>query len=273
MQDGSAAEPSPAPSSASRAAPGRASRWSRSTGPATPPRPSLPARAGSPFATGVSSRQVTDQSAPEKTAASRACRWSRCCCAGSSCEPTASTWDWGGLDASLADARDRHYRLIVRIMCGADAPDWLATDPDHPVQFLDLLSNDASNSRYPGEMLVPEPWDPNLAWHYANLMDGAGRHISAVPTDPAAAGPTTSSSCRWRCRRCSAARWRSDTGPAATPASTRASTAPTTAPPSTRPSGTHTPARGTDQQRAPAVEPRRDRGGVAQRHRSSRSRI
>jgi fibronectin type 3 domain-containing protein len=137
---------------------------------------SLPATAGAPFPTGVSSRQVVDQSAPEKTAhpelamVSVMLRWQKI-------QPDATTFDWSGLDASLADARDRHYRLIVRIMCGADAPAWLATDPDHPVQTLDLLSNDSSNSRWPGEMLVPVPWDPDLAWHYANLMRALNDHL------------------------------------------------------------------------------------------------
>jgi fibronectin type 3 domain-containing protein len=137
---------------------------------------SLSATARAPFPTGVSSRQVVDQSAPEKTAhpelaiVSVMLRWQKI-------QPDASTFDWSGLDASLADARDRHYKLIVRIMCGADAPPWLATDPDHPVQTLDLLSNDASNSRWPGEMLVPVPWDPDLVWHYANLMRALNDHL------------------------------------------------------------------------------------------------
>jgi len=138
--------------------------------------PSLPARAGAPFPTGVSSRQVVDQSAPEKTAhpelaiVSVMLRWQKI-------QPDATTFDWSGLDASLADARDRDYELIVRIMCGADAPDWLATDPDHPVQMLDLLSNDPSNSRWPGEMQVPVPWDSDLGWHYANLMRALNDHL------------------------------------------------------------------------------------------------
>ena len=137
---------------------------------------SLPATAGAPFPTGVSSRQVVDQSAPEKTAhpelamVSVMLRWQKI-------QPDATTFNWTGLDASLADARDRDYKLIVRIMCGADAPAWLATDPDHPVQRLDLLSNDPTNSRWPGEILVPVPWDPDLAWHYANLMRALNDHL------------------------------------------------------------------------------------------------
>lgn len=143
---------------------------------------SLTATAGAPFATGVASRQVTDQSAPEKTAhpelavISVLLRWQQI-------QPDASTFDWSGLDQSLADARDRHYRLVVRIMCGADAPPWLATDPNHPVPMLDLLSTDAGNARWPGEMFVPVPWDPNLAWHYANLMSALNDHLTQSDGD------------------------------------------------------------------------------------------
>ena len=82
-------------------------------------------------------------------------------------EPSAGVFDWGNLDASLADARDRGYRLIVRLMCGADAPSWMASDPDHPVAFLDLLSTDSSYVRHPGEIFVPVQWDTDLAWQYA----------------------------------------------------------------------------------------------------------
>ena len=37
-------------------------------------------------------------------------------------QPDESTYDWGNLDASLADARNHGYRLVIRIMCGGDAP-------------------------------------------------------------------------------------------------------------------------------------------------------
>jgi Beta-galactosidase len=138
---------------------------------------SLPATAGVAFPTGVSSRLVIDTSAAEKTQypalpiVSVMLFWNQV-------EPSSGVYNWGNLDASLADARDRGYRLIVRIMCGADAPAWMASDPDHPVSYLDLLSNEPTNSRHPGEMLVPLQWDPNLAWHYGNLMSALNDHLS-----------------------------------------------------------------------------------------------
>jgi hypothetical protein len=138
--------------------------------------PSLPANAGAPFPTGVSSRQVVDQSGPEYAAhpelaiISIMLRWQVI-------QPDATTYDWSGLDASLADATAHGYKLIIRIMCGADAPDWMQTDPNHPVQFIDLISTDPNNSRYPGEMFVPVPWDPNLAYWYTQLMDALNAHL------------------------------------------------------------------------------------------------
>jgi fibronectin type 3 domain-containing protein len=139
--------------------------------------PSLPATAGAAFPTGVSSRLVIDSSVAEKTQypslpiVSVMLFWNQV-------EPSSGVYDWGNLDASLADARDRGYRLIVRIMGGADAPTWMAGDVDHPVSYLDLLSNEPTNSRHPGEMLVPLQWDPNLAWHYGNLMAALNDHLS-----------------------------------------------------------------------------------------------
>jgi fibronectin type 3 domain-containing protein len=139
--------------------------------------PSLPATAGAAFPTGVSSRLVIDTSADEKTQypslpiVSVMLFWNQV-------EPSLGVYHWGNLDASLADARDRGYRLIVRVMCGADAPTWMAGDPDHPVSYLDLLSNEPTNARHSGEMLVPVQWDPNLAWHYGNLMSALNDHLS-----------------------------------------------------------------------------------------------
>ena len=144
---------------------GNASPWSSNT------------PAGAPFPAGVSSRQVTDDSTaeyaahPQLNVISVMLRWFQI-------QPDATTFNWGNLDASLADAQAHGYRLIIRIMCGGDAPQWLATTTDHPVSFLDLISTDPSNDRWPGEMFVPVPWDPDLAYHYAALMAALNAHLS-----------------------------------------------------------------------------------------------
>jgi fibronectin type 3 domain-containing protein len=133
--------------------------------------------ASAPFPAGVASRQVTDDSRPEYAAhpqlgvISVMLRWFQI-------QPDATTYNWGNLDASLADATANHYRVVIRIMCGGDAPQWMATTSDHPVPFLDLISTDPSNDRWPGEMLVPVPWSPNLAYHYADLMTALNAHLS-----------------------------------------------------------------------------------------------
>ncbi len=138
--------------------------------------PSLPAVAGAVFPTGVADRLVTDVSADEKTQhpqlrlISVMLFWNQV-------EPSAGVFNWGNLDASLADARARGYRLIVRLMCGADAPLWMATDPTHRVSYLDLISNEPANVRHPGEMFVPVQWDPNLTWQYGQLMAALNDHL------------------------------------------------------------------------------------------------
>jgi len=86
-------------------------------------------------------------------------------------QPSAGVFNWGNLEASLAHARDNGYKLVIRVMCGADAPAWLATDPDNPVDMLDLLSTEPSNPRYKGELFMPVPWDPDLQVHYGRLLD------------------------------------------------------------------------------------------------------
>jgi fibronectin type 3 domain-containing protein len=138
--------------------------------------PSLAVSAGNPFATGIGARLSTDVSSteydkhPHLEIIGVMLRWKVI-------QPTADTTNWGNLDASLAHARDHNYKLIVRIMCGADAPSWLASDVAHPVEMLDLLSTDPSSTRYPGEIFVPAPWDPDLAFHYGNLMAQLQQHL------------------------------------------------------------------------------------------------
>jgi len=138
---------------------------------------SLTATANAPFPTGVSSRQVSDDSTaaytahPQLAVISVMLRWFQV-------QPDANTYNWGNLDNDLADARQHGYKVVIRVMCGGDAPSWLANDPTHPVSFLDLISTDPTNDRWPGEMFVPVPWDPNLAWHYGNLMAALNAHLS-----------------------------------------------------------------------------------------------
>jgi fibronectin type 3 domain-containing protein len=137
---------------------------------------SLPADAQGAFATGIGARLTTDQSAPEYALhphleiIALMLRWNQV-------QPSPGVFNWGNLDASLAHARDHGYKLIIRIMCGADAPAWLATDSANPVDMLDLLSTEPNNPRYKGELFMPVPWDPDLAVHYGRLLDALNAHL------------------------------------------------------------------------------------------------
>jgi chitodextrinase len=126
--------------------------------------------------TGVSSRLTGTDVAGEKTRhpelrlVSILLRWRNV-------EAANDSFDWGTLDAALADARARDYRVIVRILCGADAPAWLYdVAGDHPVTMLDLLANDPASS-YKGEIFVPLPWDPDLRFHYNDLLRALDAHL------------------------------------------------------------------------------------------------
>jgi fibronectin type 3 domain-containing protein len=120
---------------------------------------------------GVSVRLGTDSSAgqrPDLRMVSITLQWSRV-------EPSPGAYDWSRLDASLRDARANHYRVIVRLMAGAYAPAWLATDPAAPVARLSLIATDGD----PRPISVPVPWDPDLLVHYRALMAALEAHLEA----------------------------------------------------------------------------------------------
>jgi hypothetical protein len=109
-------------------------------------------------------------------------------------EPRERVFEWGRLEESLADARDRDYKLILRVLCGFRAPAWLYADQDHPVTPVDMIPTDDGWPLQTG-VRVPLPWDPNLVVHYRGMMhalqdklsetDGAGGtwadHVLFVP--------------------------------------------------------------------------------------------
>ncbi|MDX6591717.1 MAG: hypothetical protein QOJ13_913 [Gaiellales bacterium] len=139
--------------------------------------PSLAVTVSDPFPTGIGARLTGDQSAgeynlhPKLEIIALMLRWK-------AIQPSPGTTDWGNLDASLDHARANGYKLILRIMAGADAPAWIANDAAHPVEMLDLLSTEPTNPRYKGEMFVPVPWDPDLQFHYRNLMAELNTHLA-----------------------------------------------------------------------------------------------
>ena len=108
-------------------------------------------------------------------------------------EPANGTFNWTSLQPSIDDARSRGYRVILRIMCGAQAPGWLYTDPSNPVSRIDLIASDGGVT--PRPITAPLPWDPDLLVHYRAMLsslqtwlsgsDGAGStrasHVYFVP--------------------------------------------------------------------------------------------
>jgi hypothetical protein len=94
-------------------------------------------------------------------------------------EPSRGVYNWGNLDASLRDAAARHYKVIVRILCGFNAPVWIYNDPQNPVQHAYLIPTDDGYGLRTG-VDVPVPWDPNLLVHYKQMMQALGDHLGAA---------------------------------------------------------------------------------------------
>jgi hypothetical protein len=107
-------------------------------------------------------------------------------------EPTDDAFDWSQLEANVADASANGYRLIVRIMAGRVAPDWLA---DRGVRTIEVYGSDPNAIDHCEVVRAPVPWDPVLAEEYRELLgtlgswlagsDGAGGtradHVTLVP--------------------------------------------------------------------------------------------
>jgi hypothetical protein len=137
----------------------------------------LRASTGRPEPLGVSSRlqslDVVSPTAPEHAAhpelalVSAMAPWR-------ALEPTDDAFDWSQLDANVRDARDRGYRLIVRIMAGRAAPTWLS---ERGVATVEVYGSDPNAADHCDPIRVPVPWDPVLEAEYAELLEAFGRWL------------------------------------------------------------------------------------------------
>jgi hypothetical protein len=107
-------------------------------------------------------------------------------------EQADDAFDWRQLEADVEDARDRGYRLILRIMAGRVAPAWLA---ERGARTLEVYGSDPNAPDHCEPIRVPLPWDPVLEREYEELLvalgdwlrgpDGAGEtradHVAVVP--------------------------------------------------------------------------------------------
>jgi hypothetical protein len=107
-------------------------------------------------------------------------------------EPTDDAFDWSQLEANVTDARERGYRLILRVMAGRVAPSWLV---ERGASTIELYGSDPNAVDHCDVVRAPVPWDPVLAEEYRELLvalgswlrgsDGAGGtradHVALVP--------------------------------------------------------------------------------------------
>ncbi len=84
-------------------------------------------------------------------------------------EPQDQAFDWTQLDADVADARERDYGIILRIMAGRLSPAWLAADG---MTTVELLGTDPNAFDYCDAISVPVPWDTVLEAQYRELLEG-----------------------------------------------------------------------------------------------------
>jgi hypothetical protein len=86
-------------------------------------------------------------------------------------EPQDDSFHWRTMDANVADARRRGYRLIVRVMAGRASPGWLAGAGAATLRLLGTDPNAADHCRW---ITTPVPWDEVLATEYEELMGALG---------------------------------------------------------------------------------------------------
>ena len=91
-------------------------------------------------------------------------------------EPSRGTFNWGNLDASLKDAAARHYQVILRILCGFNAPSWIYSDAQNPVSHAYVIPTD-DGYRLTTGVNVPVPWDPDLLVLYRQMMTAVANHL------------------------------------------------------------------------------------------------
>jgi hypothetical protein len=84
-------------------------------------------------------------------------------------EPQPGQFQWGQLDASLRDAKAKNYKVIIRLMCGSDAPAFVGND----TPILRLVATDGAKRA----LRVPLPWHKSLLAHYQRLMAGLNQHL------------------------------------------------------------------------------------------------
>jgi hypothetical protein len=93
-------------------------------------------------------------------------------------QPTATTYDFSSLDASIADAHTDGYKFAIRIMMGCDAPighptnvavpSWMRTHATRPVAVHRGFANETT--RKGEQVYTPLPWDENYAYWHSQLL-------------------------------------------------------------------------------------------------------
>jgi len=128
-----------------------------------------------PAYTGVSVETGNDQSTgmktnwPDAKIISITLHWNQL-------EPSRGVFNWGNLDASLKDAAARHYQVILRILCGFNAPSWIYSDPQNPVAHAYVIPTDDGYGLTSG-VNVPVAWDPDMLVLYREMMTAVANHL------------------------------------------------------------------------------------------------
>lgn len=135
-------------------------------------------RANSPVYTGIASRQhsftaITNTQRehdphPKMKIVSAMATWELL-------QPTKDSYNWTQMNANVADAKAKNYKIIFRVMAGANSPSWLYSNG---VQKVILRGADKSSQLYCQDISVPVPWDASLKTHYTNMMGEVGRWMN-----------------------------------------------------------------------------------------------
>lgn len=95
-------------------------------------------------------------------------------------ESSKGSYNWTQMNTNVQDAHDRGYKIILRIMAGPSAPNWLYTQG---VQSVTIRADDDTSQQYCQPIRIPVYWDSALKTHYSDLMTEVGRWLNEPLSD------------------------------------------------------------------------------------------
>jgi hypothetical protein len=111
-------------------------------------------------------------------------------------EPRRGRYNWDPIDDILAAARKNGKYVTLRVLAGAESPDWVLRNPEIPkIEFVSRNPNKKKN--YNKEVTLPRLWDEKYLNEYYRFLDAMGKRYGAEPLLywVAVSGPVAGAAC------------------------------------------------------------------------------